>query len=354
MAQPLSAPVAEHPTSPRPLVFPTDATVPESKEHLDLRTALYLVLCRELAATAWIGSDQFVYFDPNDPSKSVAPDLFVRRGGPDEAFKSWKIWERGAPEVAIEIVSESDASPAQWGKKLSNYHAIGVVELVRFEAGATTPLRVWDRLNGDLVERRIHGSRAASNVLSLGLLVVGDALRLEKDGVVLPTDSERADIEVRASEARVLEAARVAIADLAEAYGAPLDEQRRRWLGSASFDELGHARIALKRDRNWPALALRGGVASIRPRCPRTIRRRRATHSASNSVVAPALGPISRSLSAKSRRRCSLLAVRFSNAVSPEKMQLILNLTSERSCPIGSKVVASSSRCRSAVWHCSG
>jgi hypothetical protein len=153
MAQPLSAPFpappvafVEHLTKPRPLVFPTDATVPESTAHLDLRTALYLVLRRMFDATAWIGSDQFVYFDGSDPARAVAPDVFVRRGGPNAPFTSWKVWERGAPEVAIEIVSESDASLAEWQEKLAKYHALGVVELVRFEAGAASALRVWDRL----------------------------------------------------------------------------------------------------------------------------------------------------------------------------------------------------------------
>ena len=91
MAQPLSAlsPASvEHLTKPRPLVFPTDATVPESTEQLDLRTAPYLVLRRVFAAKAWIGSDQFVYFDASDPTRVVAPEVFLRLGGPNEHFKS--------------------------------------------------------------------------------------------------------------------------------------------------------------------------------------------------------------------------------------------------------------------------
>ena len=203
MAQPLPVLLAEHLTKPRPLVFPTDATVPESTEHLDLRTALYLVLRRLFAATAWIGSDQFVYYDASDPTRVVAPDVFLRRGGPNEPFKSWKVWERGAPEVAIEIVSDSDAPQTEWDRKLSKYHAIGVVELARFDAQAATPLRVWDRVDGDLVERRVEGARATSRVLGLDLVVVDVTLRLERDGVILPTPDERAELEAAraASEA---------------------------------------------------------------------------------------------------------------------------------------------------------
>ena len=201
MAQPLPAPVDEHLTKPRPLVFPTESTVPETKEHLDLRTALYLVLCEAFGAVAWVGSDQFVYYDASDPSRVIAPDLFVRRGGPDELFVSWKVWERGCPELAIEIVSSSDASATAWEKKLARYHAVGVAELVRFHAGAEQPLRVWDRVEDDLVERRVDVLRATSRVLGCDLVVVERALRLERAGKMLPTPSERASAEERRASA---------------------------------------------------------------------------------------------------------------------------------------------------------
>jgi len=201
MAQPLSAPSVEPLTSPRPLVFPTEAAVPESKDHFDLRTALYLVLRRAFADRASIGSDQFVYYDETDPARVIAPDVFLRRGGPDGPFASWKVWERGVPEIAIEIISASDAPPLEWDKKLAKYQALGVAELMRFEAGASAPLRAWDRLGGDLVERRLDRPRATSRVLALDLVVVDGTLRFEQHGVILPTPDERADAEfARATE----------------------------------------------------------------------------------------------------------------------------------------------------------
>ena len=180
--------------------------MPETKEHLDLRTALYLVLRSLFSASAWVGSDQFVYYDASDPSRVVAPDLFVRRGGPDEQFSSWKTWERGAPELAVEIVSESDASPAGWEKKLSRYHAMGVAEVVRFEAQSPRPLRIWDRVADDLVERRIDTERSASRVLGLDFVVVKATLRLAREGVILPTPDERAEAESLRAEAASLRA----------------------------------------------------------------------------------------------------------------------------------------------------
>ena len=228
MAQPLPAPVDEHLTSPRPLLFPTDAEAPVSTDHFDQRTALYLVLRRLFDASAWVGSNQFVYFDASDPNRSVAPDVFLRRGGPNAPFESWKVWERGAPEVAIEIVSDSDAAPAEWEKKLAKYTALGVVELVRFEANVVPSLRVWDSLEGDLVERRVVGNRATSRVLGLEVVVVGATLRLEKDGVVVPTDAERADLEARRAAAEAERAAAEAERAAAEAERAAAETERLR------------------------------------------------------------------------------------------------------------------------------
>lgn len=226
MAQPLPAPVDEHLTIPRPLVFPTEAQVPESKDHLLLRTALFLVLSETFADSAWIGSEQFVYYDASDPSRVVAPDVFVRRGGPDESFASWKVWERGSPELAIEIVSDSDASPAAWEKKLAHYHAVGVAELVRFQADAKSPLRIWDRVDEDLVERRTDGHRAASRVLGCDLVVVGRALRVAREGVILPTPTERATAEAERAMAEAERAIAEAERATAEAARASAEAAR--------------------------------------------------------------------------------------------------------------------------------
>jgi hypothetical protein len=96
------------------------------------------------ADRAAIGCDQFVYWDPTDPKACLAPDAFVRWGEPDSLFQSWKAWERGAPHVAVEIISESDARDRDWESALSRYRRLGVRELVRFDpASLDRPLRVW-------------------------------------------------------------------------------------------------------------------------------------------------------------------------------------------------------------------
>jgi Uma2 family endonuclease len=156
--------------APEPVHFPEEGLVPESKRHLKLRTLLFQLLERRLAAIARIGSDQFVYWNASNPKRCLAPDVFLRRGGPDETFGSWKTWERGAPELAVEIASESEED---WDETLARYQELGVLELVRFEESAPVGarLRVWDRVQGDLVERALEVDAAESNVLGAFFVV---------------------------------------------------------------------------------------------------------------------------------------------------------------------------------------
>jgi Uma2 family endonuclease len=198
-------PARRYARSPRRLEFPSEAEVPESKRHLELRTTLYLVLKLAFKERAMIGSDQFVYWDATDPSACVAPDVFVRMGEKDELFSSWKTWERGAPHVAVEIVSSSDESPESWATKLAKYHRLGISELVRFQADEpSSPLRVWDYVEGDLMERELSPDSTAECV-SLGLwwtvqkdAELGLVLRLSRDAAgrdLLPTESELRESE---------------------------------------------------------------------------------------------------------------------------------------------------------------
>jgi hypothetical protein len=223
-------PRARYVRAPRALHFPESAQVPESKRHLELRTLLYQIVKYSYASSSSIGCDQFVYFDASDPARCVAPDLFVRTGVPDTAFGSWKVWERGTPHLAVEIISQSDASWASWNEKLARYHALGVDELVRFDpsAPAGSQLRVWDRVDEDLVERVAEGDVAPCEVLGLWWVVcpapgLEAALRLAQDREgtqMLPTESE-AEAKARQAADAARQAAERRIAELE-------DELRRR------------------------------------------------------------------------------------------------------------------------------
>ena len=188
--------------APRPIEFPSEERpeekVPETKRHLEARTTLYLLLKDALAGVA-IGSEQFVYWDAGDPQKCLSPDVFVKLGAREETFDTWKIWERGAPDLAVEIVSASDRRDADWAGKLARYQASGIAEVVRFDpADREQPLRAWDRVDGELLERAPESTHLRECVV-LGLWWVvapsayGPMLRLARDRngeQLLPTPSE--------------------------------------------------------------------------------------------------------------------------------------------------------------------
>ena len=213
-----------HRRAPRPIHFPSKASVPETLWHMLLRTLIFEALRRSVGRAAAVGSDQFVYFNASNPRRCVAPDAFVKLGGDPTPFPVWKTWERGAPELAIEVMSDSDANAEGWDEKLAKYHEMGVRELVAFEMNkpAGERLRVWDRIDEDLLERAIVGDKTLCATLGR-FWVVGTAddlpvaLRLSEDAEgkrLVPSSAEEtrqakmnqdAEAEARkAAEARAI------------------------------------------------------------------------------------------------------------------------------------------------------
>lgn len=92
-----------------PLVFPVEEQVPETELHFELRLLLYQLLKDHLSDSMTVGSDQFIYFNAADPTQVLAPDVYVCTRRQPDLIQSWKVWERGTPEVAIEIISASDS-----------------------------------------------------------------------------------------------------------------------------------------------------------------------------------------------------------------------------------------------------
>ncbi|MFO0587011.1 MAG: Uma2 family endonuclease [Polyangiaceae bacterium] len=196
---------------PQPLHFPGSEEMPETNRHMELRTALYQILVHELGSRATLGSDQFVYYDPTNPKKKLAPDAFVKLGPPHSVYRVWKTWLRGAPDVAVEVVSDSDEGDEDWATKLERYRAAGIGEVVRFDPDdGERPIRVWDNVEGDLVEREEpEGGLFACTSLGMFWVAVPHPmfvrmLRLARDPEgrdLLPTPVE-AEARARQEEAR--------------------------------------------------------------------------------------------------------------------------------------------------------
>lgn len=196
--------------------------MPESKTHLVLRTFLFRLLRFALGPDHSVGSEQFVYWNAADPQCCLAPDAFVRLGVRDTSFKTWKTWEQGgAPDLAVEIVSESDR--LSWDEKLTRYHELGVRELVRFDSHAppASRIRVWDRVDDDLVERETDGDRTPC--LTLGLHWVVQSVESEPVGLRLISEDgelilapEEAEAKARTEEAKARAAAEAEVRVLQE------------------------------------------------------------------------------------------------------------------------------------------
>jgi Uma2 family endonuclease len=198
---------------PQPIHFPASEEMPETNRHLELRTILYLILKRAFKERATIGSEQFVYYDPTNAKKNLAPDVFVKLDIPHKTFRVWKVWQRGAPDVAVEVVSDSDEAVDDWNEKLERYRASGIAEVVRFDADDKKhPIRVWDHVDGDLVERLSEDGVFECAALGLYWVPVPDpdldmVLRLARDRagrdlLLTPTEAEKSEARGRADEAR--------------------------------------------------------------------------------------------------------------------------------------------------------
>ena len=203
---------------PVPLHFPTSERVPEGHLHWELLVVLWLSVREALGDTSLVAADMFLYWDPTNPRRCLAPDLAVRVGEPFRMLTSWKTWEHGAPHVGVEVVSDWDKTDSTTEEKLERYRQAGIAEVVRFDpADKSEQLRFWDLVEGDLVERDPSDPEAhRCDALGFYWCVVqshlGPTLRLsrDKDGRdLLLTSTEKARAEMEAlraeKEARIAE-----------------------------------------------------------------------------------------------------------------------------------------------------
>jgi hypothetical protein len=176
----------------QPLLFPESQPewdLGQSIRHLHLCAILHEILLSVVGPAGSVGCDQFVYFDGGNPRRCLAPDGFVKLGVPQEMFETWRVWEKGAPELAIEVLSPSDTREAlTLPEKLERYASMGVRELIAFDVEAPEGERVkaWDRIDDQLVARVVTGDRTPCLTLG-GAFVVAPAndqpiaLRLARD-----------------------------------------------------------------------------------------------------------------------------------------------------------------------------
>ena len=201
----------------RPVLFPAsdpEWEMSESTRHGRMCELLYQLLRAAVGDEGTVGKDNFVYFDASNARRKCAPDGFVKLGLPQAHFDSFKTWEHGAPELAVEILSPSDTEEKlTLEEKLERFHAIGVREVVAFDvdAPAGSRLRAWDIVHGDLVERIVEDERTPCLTLHRWFVVapyalehLPAALRLADDPAgtrIVLEPRERAEAELEGARA---------------------------------------------------------------------------------------------------------------------------------------------------------
>src|SRR5262249_39682727 len=113
--------------------FESEEKMGEAPLHWRLRVLLFALLEARLHRRALVGCDQFMYWDGDHPTSCLAPDAFVKFGGPHPlAFSSYKIWEHGPPEVGVEIIDRTTKRWTNLEDKLERYRNARIEEIVFF------------------------------------------------------------------------------------------------------------------------------------------------------------------------------------------------------------------------------
>jgi len=188
------------------VVYPETDRMGEHELQRLIAELLRPMLARYLAergVVAHAGADTFLYYAEGDPTKRVAPDVYVLPAVPQQlAVPSYKLWQVPPPSFALEFVT-SDALKDYVEAPVA-YAALGCSELVLFdpEARVTSKRRkkftVFRRLaRGFLQVDATHEDRVRSRALGCWLRAVGAGAELRvrlatgaRGDNLVPTDEE--------------------------------------------------------------------------------------------------------------------------------------------------------------------
>lgn len=159
----------------------------ETGFHVTLITYLLSMLREHFRdrGDVYVGANMFVYYQEGDPTKNVAPDVFVVFRVSKEERRIWKVWEEGkAPDVVFELTSRSTQSE-DLGTKKGLYEWLGVREYFVFDplGEYLSPVLCGFRLTEEGYREMqaviTEGSvQLISEVLGLVLQAEGNELRL--------------------------------------------------------------------------------------------------------------------------------------------------------------------------------
>jgi len=276
---------------PDPTVYPIEDDVGEGSLQRFISELLRVLIERWLdlrRKPAFVGADQYFYWEQYNPSECVAPDVYVLPGVPRSTrVGAWKVWETGlVPSLAFEVVSrdvDKDylTSPAKYAR-------LGVEELIIFdpdyqESRSRMRWQVYRRTRRGLLRiEATDADRIRSRVLGCWLRVVGEGgevrvrvARGPNGETLIPTDEEaRAQAEAERGRAEAERERAVAEREHAVAERERAEAERGR-----AEAERGRAEDALAAERRVRA-ELEAELARLRGAGPQAGKKRPAPRKA--------------------------------------------------------------------------
>jgi Uma2 family endonuclease len=188
------------PSPASPAAYPSGDGRPLAETPVHRRNLVTLidVLDRRYAddPLVYVSGNMFVYYEPGNRRKHVAPDVFFVRGVPkDKRRDYYLVWDERAPDLVVELTSASTADEDLIEKKLLYQNVLGVREYVLFDPRGEY---LHPRLQGFRLEQGEYVSiapvagRIPSLVIGLQFEAQGEDVRLYDplSGRWLPTADE--------------------------------------------------------------------------------------------------------------------------------------------------------------------
>ena len=207
-----------------------------------------------------VGGNQFIYYDPDNGRRHVAPDVYVALDVAPGDRQKWQTWDEGGkfPDLVMEITSPS-TQDEDLGARVALYGELGAREYYVYDPAQLLdpPLRAYRRAGGRLAEQPLAAGpdlAVYSPALGTQLRVVGRWLRLIDPATGEPVPVPEEDHEGRlAAEERARReeerARREEAARRAEEEARRAAEERERRL----LRELAALRAELERRDDSPA-----------------------------------------------------------------------------------------------------
>lgn len=200
-----------------PTVYPVTDEMGEGSLQRFISELLRALIVTHLAGEgrrAFVGANQFIYYEQHNSKACVAPDVYVLEGvDPGIEIGAWKVWEAGVrPCFALEVVSGDVYK--DYVEVIRRYEALQPREVVIFdpksgESADRVRWQVWRTVRRRFTQVEVSDAdRVRSEALGCWLRSVGTGpatrvrLGVGPEGAQLvPTAEERAETERQRAEA---------------------------------------------------------------------------------------------------------------------------------------------------------